>query len=419
MFERTVLANGLRVVSSTMPHTRSVSVGLYVAAGSRYEDDEIAGVSHFLEHMLFKGTKRRPNAQMISEEIEGVGGSMNAATDKELTVYWAKVGQQHFERCLDVLADALLESTMEPAEIEKERQVIIEELAMTEDSPGDLAALLMDDVLWPEQPLGRDVGGSQKSVAAISRDQILGFVDKHYTPENTVLAVAGNVSHQQVVDLATKLLGGWPRATAGAWYRAIERPSPKVALKSKKSEQAHVCIGLQGFSSNHPDRYALDMLNTILGEGMSSRLFVEIREKLALAYDVHSYVAHFLDAGAMVVSAGVDPKKAEQTIVAILGELDKARAGVPESELRKAKELIKGRLQLRMEDTRAVASWLGTQELLRDEILTVDEVLNVIERVSIEDVNRVADQLLRRDRMSLAIVGPYRAEARFAKLMAG
>lgn len=419
MFERTVLANGLRVVSSTMPHTRSVSVGLYVAAGSRYEDDEIAGVSHFLEHMLFKGTKRRPTAQMISEEIEGVGGSMNAATDKELTVYWAKVGQQHFERCLDVLADALLESTLEPIEIEKERQVIIEELAMTEDSPGDLAALLMDDVLWPAQPLGRDVGGSQKSVAAITRDQIIGFVDKHYTPANTVLAVAGNVPHEQVVKLATKLLGGWPKAAAGTWYRAIEKPSPKVALKSKKSEQAHVCIGLQGFSSNHPDRYALDMLNTILGEGMSSRLFVEIREKLALAYDVHSYVAHFLDAGALVVSAGVDPKKAEQTIVAILGELNKARAGVPESELRKAKELIKGRLQLRMEDTRAVASWLGTQELLRDEILTVDEVLDVIERVSIDDVNRVAEELLRRDRMSLAIVGPYRAEGRFAKLMAG
>lgn len=419
MFERTVLANGLRVVSSTMPHTRSVSVGLYVAAGSRYEDDEIAGVSHFLEHMLFKGTRRRPTAQQISEEIEGVGGSMNAATDKELTVYWAKVGQQHFERCLDVLSDALLESTMDPVEIEKERQVIIEELAMTEDSPGDLAALLIDDVLWPEQPLGRDVGGSQKSVSKITREQIVSFVDRHYTPENTVLAVAGNVAHDEVVALATRLLGGWPRATAGAWYRVIERPSPKVALKTKKSEQAHVCLGMQGYSANHPDRYALDLMNTILGEGMSSRLFVEIREKLALAYDVHSYVAHFLDAGAMVVSAGVDPKRVDQTVSAILGELKKMRAGVPESELRKAKELIKGRLQLRMEDTRAVASWLGTQELLRDEILTVDAVLDVIERISLADVNRVADELLGPERMSLAIVGPYRSEARFAKLMAG
>ena len=419
MYDRTVLKNGLRVVSSTMPHTRSVSVGLYVAAGSRYEHDEIAGVSHFLEHMLFKGTTRRPTAQEISEEIEGVGGIMNAATDKELTVYWAKVGHQHFERCLDVLADALLESTMDPAEIEKERQVIIEELAMTEDSPGDIAALLIDDVLWPEQPLGRDVGGSPSSVSAITREQIISFVGRHYTPANTVLAVGGNVTHDEVVRLADRLLGGWASSEAGPWYPAVEKPSPKVALKAKKTEQAHVCIGLPGFSAVHPDRYALDLMNTVLGEGMSSRLFVEIREKLALAYDVSSYVAHFQDAGALVVSAGVDPKRIDPTITAILGELAKVRQGLPEVEIRKAKELIKGRLQLRMEDTRAVTSWLGTQELLRNEILTVDEVIEHIENVKLDDVNRVAEELLRPERMSLAVVGPYRGEARFLKLMAG
>jgi predicted Zn-dependent peptidase len=262
---------------------------------------------------------------MISEEIEGVGGIMNAATDKELTVYWAKVGDQHFERCMDVLADALLGSVLDPNEIEKERQVIIEELAMTEDSPGDIAALLIDEVLWPEQPLGRDVGGSQKSVAKITREQIVSFVDKHYTPENTVLAVGGSVSHEDVVKLANTLYGKWPRATAGTWYRAIEKPSPKVALKAKKTEQAQVCIGLPGYSSVHPDRYALDLMNTVLGEGMSSRLFVELREKLALCYDVHSYVAHFQDAGAMVVSSGVDPKRVDATIEAILRELARMR----------------------------------------------------------------------------------------------
>lgn len=418
MFDRTVLDNGLRVVSSTMPHTRSVSVGLYVAAGSRYEEDEIAGVSHFLEHMLFKGTRRRPTAQEISEEIEGVGGIMNAATDKELTVYWAKVGHQHFERCLDVLADALLESTLEPAEIEKERQVIIEELAMTEDSPGDLAALLIDEVLWPDQPLGRDVGGSASSVTAITRDQIVQFVEQNYTPENTVLAVGGNVTHQEVVALADRLLGKWPSKRPGDWYPAEPKPSPRVALKAKKSEQAHLCVGLPGLAADHPDRYALDLMNTVLGEGMSSRLFVEIRERLALAYDVHSYVAHFQDAGALVVSAGVDPKRVDPTIVAVLRELQRMREGLPESELRKAKELIKGRLQLRMEDTRAVTSWLGTQELLRNEILTVDEVIDLIEGVKLDDVNRVADDLLRPERMSLAVVGPYRGESRFQKLMA-
>src|SRR5919206_1704775 len=215
MYQKTVLPNGLRVVSSSLPHTRSVSISIFLGAGSRYEADEIAGVSHFLEHMLFKGTRRRPTAQQISEEIEGVGGSMNAATDKELTVYWAKVGQQHFERCLDVLADALLASTFDPVEIEKERQVIVEELAMTEDSPGDLAALLIDDLLWPEQPLGRDVGGSQKSVKAITREQIVAFVERHYTPATTVLAVAGKVTHEHVVNEAKKLLGKWAPATGG------------------------------------------------------------------------------------------------------------------------------------------------------------------------------------------------------------
>ncbi|MCC6173760.1 MAG: insulinase family protein [Chloroflexi bacterium] len=417
MYERTVLANGLRVVSSTMPHTRSVSVGLYVGAGSRYETDEIAGVSHFLEHMLFKGTRRRPTAQQISEEIEGIGGVMNAATDKELTVYWAKVGHQHFTRCLDVLADALRNSLFEPGEIEKERQVILEELAMTEDSPGDLAALLIDEVLWPAQPLGRDVGGSPASVTAMDRGQILEYVARHYLPENTVLAVAGNVTHDEVARLADAHLGDWERGPFGTWHRVLDTPSPRVAIKSKKSEQAHVCLAMPAYSSAHPDRYALDVLNTILGEGMSSRLFVEIREKLALAYDVQSYLSHFRDAGSLTVSAGVDPKRIEPTIEAAVRELQRICEPVPQSELRKAKEFIKGRLQLRMEDTRAVASWLGGQELLRDEILTVDEILEQIERVSVDDLCRVAEDVIRPARMSVAVVGPYRSEARFAKLL--
>jgi predicted Zn-dependent peptidase len=272
-------------------------------------------------------------------------------------------------------------------------------------------------VLWPDQPLGRDVGGSQKSVAALTREQILGFVDQHYGPQTTVLSVAGNVTHQEVVKLADKLLGSWQQTPTGTWFRAVDHPSPKAALKSKRTEQAQVCLAVPAMSSSHPDRYALDVLNTILGEGMSSRLFVEIREKLALAYDVHSYVSHFLDAGSLVVSAGVDPKRVEPTIFAILRELGRLREGVPDREITKAKELIKGRLQLRMEDTRAVTSWLGTQELLRDEILNVDQVLDVIERVSADDLGRVANDLLKPELMSLAVVGPYRSEARFAKLL--
>ena len=419
MYERTVLENGLRIVSSTMPHTRSASVGIYVGAGSRYESDEIAGVSHFLEHMLFKGTTRRPTAQQISEEIEGIGGIMNAATDKELTVYWAKVGDQHFARCLDVLADALLNSTYAPAEIEKERQVIIEELASTEDSPPDLAGLLIDDVLWPKQPLGRDVGGSQAAVTRLTREEIVDYVRRQYAPQNTVLAVAGNVTHKEVVSRAREHLGDWERAPFGPMYPATnEHPRPRVAVKQKRTEQAQICLGLLAYPNDHPDRYALDVLNAILGEGMSSRLFVTIREELALAYDVHSYVSHFQDAGSLVVSAGVDPKRVDPTIRAIRAELGRMDEGVPEAELRKAKEFIKGRIQLRMEDTRAVSSWLGAQELLRNEVLTVDQILAAIEAVTEDDLRRVARDLLSPERMHLAIVGPYRGEARFEKLLA-
>ncbi len=419
MYQRTVVGNGLRVVTSSLPQTRSASISFFVGAGSRYEKASDAGVSHFLEHMLFKGTKRRPTPRQIAEEIEGVGGIMNAATDKELTVYWAKVGDQHFARCIDVLSDARLNSTYAPAEIEKERQVIIEELASTEDSPPELAGLLIDDVLWPKQPLGRDVGGSQASVARLTREEIVAYVRAQYSPRNTVLSVAGNVTHAEVVKRSEEHLAGWETSPFGLMYPATnEHPRPRVALKSKQTEQTQVCLGLLAYSNDHPDRYALDVLNTVLGEGMSSRLFVTIRENLALAYDVSSYVSRFQDAGSLVVSAGVDPKRVDPTIRAIRAELSRLDEGVPEPELRKAKEFIKGRIQLRMEDTRAVSSWIGAQELIRDEILTVDEILAAIEAVTADDLLRISRDLLSTDRMHLAIVGPYRSEARFEKLLA-
>jgi len=418
MYQKTVLDNGLRVVSSTLPHTRSVTVAIFVGAGSRYESDELGGVSHFIEHMLFKGTERRPTAREIAEAVEGVGGVINAGTDKEVTVYWSKVPVQHFELALDILADNLLRSRFDPEEIEKERQVILEELAMYEDNPSEVAGLLIDQTLWPDQPLGRDVAGTKESVAAITRDAMLDYLHGHYVPENAVLAVAGCVPHEAVVDAAWRMLGDWPRAPHGTWYPAHDgQPGQRVSLKSKKTEQANLCLGVHGLSSFHPDRYTLDVLNTVLGEGMSSRLFLEVREKRGLAYDVHSYVSHFLDTGAAVVSAGVDPKKVGPTIEAILGELERVKHDVPEAELRKAKEFIKGRLLLRMEDTRAVASWLGGQELLRGEILSVDDVVRIIDDVTADDLKRVASDLFRPERLNLAVVGPFRSEARFATLL--
>jgi predicted Zn-dependent peptidase len=419
MYQKSVLANGVRVVSSTMPHTRSASVSLYVGAGSRYEADPVAGVSHYLEHMLFKGTERRPTAQEISETLEGIGGVANAATDKELTVYWAKVPDQHFELAFDVLADCLRHSLFDPTEVEKERSVILEELAMIEDSPGDLVGVMIDEVMWPNQPLGRDVGGSKETVGAITRTQMLDYLASQYGPTNTVVSVAGNISHEQVVQAAHEHLGDWQRVAVGQFIGAQElADSARLRVKFKKTEQAHLCIALPGLSAEHPDRYALDVFNTVLGEGMSSRLFLEVRERLSLAYDVHSYASHYQDTGSIVVAAGVDPGKVSQAVQAILRELKRAPEGVPDKELVKAREFMKGRLQLRMEDTRAVSSWLGGQELLRNEILTVDQVLALIDGVSPDDIRRVTSRLFVPDKYTLAVVGPFHSDARFKRLLA-
>ncbi len=401
-----------------MPHTKSASISIFIAAGSRYEDEEIAGISHFVEHMLFKGTHRRPTPKEISEAIEGVGGVLNAATDKELTVYWAKVPSQHFDLAMDVLSDNLLNSKLDTEDIERERLVILEELNMIYDSPTDMVNMMIDEVVWPDQPLGRDTAGTKESVSGISRDKLRHFMAGQYGPLSTVVAIAGDITPEQVEAAAERFFGQWDSLATGSWFPAIDGQSgPRVGLKSKRTEQANLCLAVQGLASEHPDRYTQDVMNTILGEGMSCRLFLQIREKLGLAYDVHSYVNHFRDTGSHVVFAAVDTKKANQTVQAILEEMAKLRDGVPEDELNRAKESMKGRLQLRLEDTRAVASWTGAQELLRNSILTVDEALALIDSVTSEDIRRVASYLFTKDRLNLAIVGPYRSEDRFLNLL--
>ena len=417
-YQRTVLSNGLRVVSSPMPHTRSVSVAIYVGAGSRYERDEEAGVSHFIEHMLFKGTPRRPTAKEVSEAIERTGGVINAATDREITYYWVKVARPHFDLALDLLTDMFLNSLFDPTEIEKERGVVIEELAMTHDSPQDLVDLLIDEVVWPDQPLGRDIGGSRETVSSLTREGILEYLRTHYAPTNTVIAVAGNVDHAEVVDRVAPLWADWQAPEPAGWFPARDGQSaPRARVLHKRTEQAHLSIAVPGVSSHHPDRYALDLLNVILGEGMSSRLFLELRERRGLAYDVHSYVSHFQDAGAATVYAGVDPKKIDDALRATLAELARLKEGLPEEELVKAKEYSKGRLLLRMEDTRAVAGWYGGQEILADKVRSVDEIVDLIEQVTVADVQRIARQLFVQPALNLAVVGPFRSAERFQKLL--
>jgi predicted Zn-dependent peptidase len=401
-----------------MPHTRSVSIGIFLGVGSRYETEPEAGISHFIEHLCFKGTQKRPSAREISEAIEGVGGILNGGTDKELTLYWCKVAQPHFPLALDVLADMLLHPKFDPEDIENERRVIIEEINMEMDSPAHLVDLLIDELLWPSHPLGRDTAGSKKSVAAITRETMLDYMGRQYLPTNSVVAIAGAVQHQEAVAAASQALGGWASLKPRPEYSAYkEQKFPRLHIKTKETEQAHLCLGLSGLSLFHPKRFTLDLLNVILGEGMSSRLFTEIRDRLGLAYSILSFVDHFLDTGSITIYAGVEPKNLKVAITAILEQLSRLKETVPEAELSKAKELSKGRLLLRMEDSHSVAGWAGGQEILTGQILSVDQIMAIIDAITAEELKQLANELLVSSQLRLAVVGPLAEDKPLDKLL--
>lgn len=403
-----------------MRHTRSVTVSAYVGAGSRYERPDEAGISHFVEHICFKGTQSRPSAREISEEVDNVGGVLNGGTDREYTTYYIKVARAHFQLALDLVVDLMRRPLFDAEEFEKERKVIIEELASVADSPSQQCEVLLDSLVWPDQPLGWDVGGTEETVSSIKREEAQTYLSRQYAPNNLVISVAGDVEHDEVVAAVEKATSDWlpGRAVAG-WYPAVNGQSePRCGLIYKKTEQAHISLALRGVSSTHPDRYAMSLLSVVLGEGMSSRLFLELREKRGLVYDVHSYVTNYLDSGSFTVYAAVDPEDGIESLQVIVQELTQLREGIPPSELQKAREVSKGRLLLRMEDTRSVASWLGAQELLWGEVRTPEEVVKKIDAVTEDDLLRVAESLLTSDKLNLAVVGPYRSENRFLSLLA-
>jgi len=395
LYQKTTLDNGLRIITATMPHTQAVCVSFFIGVGSRYETETQAGISHFIEHLLFKGTPKRPTAKAISEAVEGTGGILNGGTDKELTVYWCKVAQSHLTLALDVLADMLLHSSFDPQEIEKERRVIIEEINMSKDSPAQQVHMLIDELLWPNHPLGRDIAGSKKSVTGITRDMMLDYLTNQYLPGNTVVAIAGNIQHQEVITAINQTLGDWTTRRSQSGYIACrEQIAQRLIIETRDTEQVHLCLALPGLSLLHPKRFALDLLNIILGEGMSSRLFTEIRDRLGLAYSIHSYVDHLFDSGSVIIYAGVEPKNLKAVIDAILEQLHRLTEIVPESELSKAKELSKGRLLLRMEDSRNVAGWMGGQEILTKRILSINQVESIIDAITAEELKQIAQELI-------------------------
>ena len=411
---RHLLKGGARLLTAVLPDRASVSVVVMLAVGSRFEEDRIGGVSHFIEHLFFKGTRRRPSAKEIAEAIEGVGGVMNASTDKELTVYWTRVPADRLELAVDVLFDIVSDSQLAPDDVERERLVILEELKMYLDQPQDYVHSLFESIMWPGHPLGRDIIGTVESVSKTSRDDLLAYLDGHYRLPSMVIGVSGAVVDERARELIDSRLT-LPESENGSVYLpapgALEKPA--VLLHRKDTEQAHICLGTRAVSYLDPDRYALDLINTVLGEGMSSRLFLEIRERRGLAYDVHSYSSKHSDAGYFAVYMGVDPKKAEEAVDAALGELRRiAEELVPEAELVKAKEFTKGRLRLGLEGTNSLATWLCQQELLTGKVRTVDEVVALFEAVTQEDLQRVARRVLEQP-VQLAVIGPFGSDAPF------
>ncbi len=418
MYQKITLNNGLRLITAAMPHTRSVCISIFIGTGSRYEPISESGISHFVEHLLFKGTEKRPTARAISEAVESIGGILNGGTDKELTVYWAKVPQHHFSLALDVLTDLLLHPRFDPEAIEKERQIIIEEINMSRDVPSQRVNILIDELVWPNHPLGRDIAGNRESLGAITRDGILNYLKHQYQPNNTVVSIAGNVQHPEIITAVSQMLGSWTSSQLKSGYKAYKpRQDKRLKIEKSKTEQAHLCLALPGLPLLHPQRFTLDLLNTILGEGMSSRLFTEIRERLGLAYSIHSYVEHYLDSGSVSIYAGVEPKKLEIAIRAILEQLQKLKDPIAEPELTKAKEFVKGRLLLRLEDSRNVAGWLGGQEILTKRILEPNQLISIIEAVSPEELKETAENLIISNKLRLAIVGPVAKEEPIGKLL--
>jgi predicted Zn-dependent peptidase len=408
MHQLTALPNGLRVLTVRLPHVQSVSLGFFLHVGSRYESEVLSGASHFIEHMVFKGTECRPTPLEIVEAIEGKGGLLGASTSLETTLYWAKVASAHLPEALDVVSDMLLRARFDPSDIEKEREVISEEIGYILDTPDSLSQLLANQLQWPDHPLGRDIAGTRQSVAAISRDELLDYMAGHYSPGSVILGVAGQVDHDQIVAWAESNLADWEPGPDNACEPAPPIPQgPRVEVKSKETEQVQLTFSFAGLSRGDPDRFVLQLLNIILGEGMRSRLFQRVREELGLAYSVGSFITSLQDTGAVGLYAGVGPNRTDEAIRAILDELDRLRQEpIAHDELVRAVEFVRGRLALSLEDSFAIAAWYARQQLLGPEVLEPEEAVARLEAVQPGDIQRLAGALFRAERLNLAVVGP-------------
>ncbi len=402
-----------------MDHVKSASLIVYVGAGSRHESDEQAGISHFLEHMVFKGTSLRPDPVEITQEVESVGGMLNAATSRENTNYWVKVPSAHLERAFDVMGDMLRNSVFDPVEIDKERGVIVEEIRGIDDTPDDLIHDVIDDLVWNGQTVGRSVIGSEKTVRAVTRQELFDYLHAQYRPDRIVISAAGDVDHEMVLRLTERYFGDLPVSSVDTFLHAESaQDKPRVRLVQRQTNEAHLCLGLPALPYTDERRYTQDMIDAILSSGMSSRLFREIRERRGLAYEVYSYFREYSDVGQGVVYAGIEPQRTPETVKAVLHEFSKLRdERVSDEELGRTKELRKGRIEMGLEDSRSVAGWIGSQELIFGDILTPDEVIERIQTVTSEDILDLSQCLFVPEHLSLAVVGPIASESELQSLL--
>jgi len=403
-YKKTVLPNGLTLLTETMKDMRSVAMGIVVGAGSGLEEDKQAGISHFVEHMAFKGTKKR-TAFQIASELDAVGGKMNAFTSKELTTYYAVVLDKHLDVATDVLSDIFLNSVYDAKEMELEKGVIVEEIKMYEDTPDELIHDMFTEVIYHGHPLGRPTIGSESTVRSITRDDILNYQKKLYTPDNTIIALAGNIEHEDAIKAIepsfSKMTGKRPKAG-----KAIPTIKKDSRFRYKKTEQVHICLGTSGPSQRDEDRYTFSILDTILGGSMSSRLFQEIREKRGLAYSIYGYNAALKDAGLYIVYAGTSKKTFRQVIDLSIEELRKIKkSGLTKDELERGREHLKGSLVLGLESTSSRMSWLARSWFYYDRVLTIDEIFKEIDKVTLDDIISVANKYLKEDDLTLTVIG--------------
>jgi predicted Zn-dependent peptidase len=416
------MANGIRVITIPMPSLESVTVSIWVRTGSRNENKRNSGISHFLEHMFFKGTTNRPTAKQIAEEIDSIGGIQNAGTSKEYTEYFIKCRSDKVEVAFDLLSDMTINSLLDPEEIEREKGTIIEEIRMYEDTPMMNIGEVFEGLIYSGNQLGMDVAGTEKTVGGMKRSDFLDYRKDFYTPENMVVTVAGGVDSKTVNKLAEKYLSVISKSSTKKVQNSFEviHTKPNIKLHKKKKEQAHIILGFLADGKNYKNKYAQTLLSVVLGGGMSSRMFTEVRERRGLAYSIRTSMDRYTDIGYIGTYAGLDIKRADEAVKVILDEHYKIRDKknpVTKQELLKSKEFLKGHLSLALEDTSDVSSFFGDQELFSDKVLTPEEVFKKIDSVTMEEVEFEAKRLFVPERLNLAIIGPYKDDEKFAKIV--